>query len=99
MRSDPKGGKFIGRERERLHWLNRRDLRLREICGNVEKQLADRCQVLRSPYLRLWSRDVYGRLRVSGTRKPRETKQNIANVTDDAYGDHLLRVYTIDVMY
>lgn len=85
MRSNPKGGKFVERERERV-WhrlLNRGDLRLREIRGNVEKQLANRCQILRSPHLRLWSCDVYGRLRVSdGTRKPRETKQNIANTRD-----------------
>lgn len=56
---------------------------MREIRGDVEKQLADRRQVFWTPYLRLWSRDVYERLRVSdGTRKPREAAQNIANTRD-----------------
>lgn len=59
------------------------DLRLREIRADVEKQLADRRQVLRTPHIRLWTRDVYGRLRVrDGTRKPCEAKQSIANTRD-----------------
>lgn len=35
------------------------NLRLREIRANVEKQFANRRQVLRSPHLRFWSRNVY----------------------------------------
>lgn len=34
-------------------------LRMREIRGDVEEQLADRRQVLRPPHLRFWTRHVY----------------------------------------
>lgn len=57
------------------------DLRMREIRADIEKQLADCCQVFRSPHLRLWLRDVYKTM-YDGETIIKKDELNISNVED-----------------